>query len=208
MIDILTGVDIKEKKKKLRKEIIARRESLSDLERDAASKRIRESLFGLSEFKNAKSVHFFISFGSEVITTDMIRDAIKMGKKVVVPFIDRDKKMLRLSELRDFDKELESGYWGIQEPKKECMREVVIDDVELMVMPGVAFDGKGHRLGYGMAFYDKLIAGRKVTMPLVAIAFDMQVVDDVPVAGHDVLIDKIVTEKRVIVAKKMPNPNI
>ena len=79
------------------------------------------------------------------------------------------------------------------------MREVVIDDVELMVMPGVAFDGKGHRLGYGMAFYDKLIAGRKVTMPLVAITFDMQVVDDVPVAGHDVLIDKIVTEKRVIV---------
>ncbi|MFZ3091494.1 MAG: 5-formyltetrahydrofolate cyclo-ligase [Nitrospirota bacterium] len=199
MIDILPGMDIKEKKKKLRKEIIARRDSLSDLERDAASKRIRESLFGLSEFKNAKSVHFFISFGSEVITTGMIRDAIKMGKKVVVPFIDRDKKMLRLSELRDFDKELESGYWGIQEPKKECMREVVIDDVELMVMPGVAFDGKGHRLGYGMAFYDKLIAGRKVTMPLVAITFDMQVVDDVPVAGHDVLIDKIVTEKRVIV---------
>ena len=189
----------KGEKEKLRKEIIARRDSLSDLERDAASKRIRESLFGLSEFKNAKSVHFFISFGSEVITTGMIRDAIKMGKKVVVPFIDRDKKMLRLSELRDFDKELESGYWGIQEPKKECMREVVIDDVELMVMPGVAFDGKGHRLGYGMAFYDKLIAGRKVTMPLVAITFDMQVVDDVPVAGHDVLIDKIVTEKRVIV---------
>ena len=58
MIDILPGMDIKEKKKKLRKEIIARRDSLSDLERDAASKRIRESLFGLSEFKNAKSVHF------------------------------------------------------------------------------------------------------------------------------------------------------
>ena len=132
----------------------------------------------------------------------MIKDAIKMGKSVVVPFVDKEKKELRLSEIKDFFKELEAGYWGILEPKKEYRIEASIDDVELMVMPGVAFNENGHRLGYGMAFYDKLLSAKKRNMPLIAIAFDMQVVDDVPCERHDILIDKIVTEKRVIDIKK------
>ncbi len=208
MMTTLAEIDIQERKKRLRNEIIDKRNNISITERFDASKRIKDALFNLTEFKNAKSVHFFVSFGSEVITSEMIKDAIKIGKSVVVPFVDREKKELRLSELKDFFKELEAGYWGILEPKKECRREASIDDVDLMVMPGVAFDEKGHRLGYGMAFYDKLLASRKKDIPMIAIAFDMQVVDDVPVAGHDILIDKIVTEKRVIVAKKILNPNI
>ncbi len=199
----MTGdIDIKEEKKGLRKEIIDTRNNLSITERFDASKRIKDTLFSLPEFKDAKSIHFFVSFGSEVVTSEMIKDAIKMGKSVVVPFVDREKKELRLSELKDFFKELEAGYWGILEPKKEYRRVASIDDVDLMVMPGIAFDGKGHRLGYGMAFYDKLLAAKKRNMPLVAIAFDMQVVDDVPCEGHDILIDKIVTEKRVVDVKK------
>lgn len=199
----MTGdIDIREEKKRLRKEIIDRRNNLSITERFDASKKIKDTLFSLPEFKDAKRVHFFISFGSEVITSEMIKDAIKMGKSVVVPFVDREKKELRLSEIKDFFKELEAGYWGILEPKKEYRREASIDDVELMVMPGVAFNEKGHRLGYGMAFYDKLLSAKKRNMPLIAIAFDMQVVDDVPCERHDILIDKIVTEKRVIDIKE------
>lgn len=195
-------IDIKERKKRLRKEIIDTRNNLSITERFEATKKIKDALFSLPEFKDAKSVHFFVSFGSEVITSEMIKDAIKMGKSVVVPFVDREKKELRLSELKDFFKELEAGYWGILEPKKEYRREASIDDVDLMVMPGVAFDEGGRRLGYGMAFYDKLLTSRKKNTPLIAIAFDMQVVDDVPCERHDILIDKIVTEKRVIDIKK------
>ena len=195
-------IDIKERKKRLRKEIIDTRNNLSITERFEATKKIKDALFSLPEFKDAKSVHFFVSFGSEVITSEMIKDAIKMGKSVVVPFVDREKKELRLSELKDFFKELEAGYWGILEPKKEYRREASIDDVDLMVMPGVAFDEGGRRLGYGMAFYDKLLTSRKKNTPLIAIAFDMQVVHDVPCEVHDILIDKIVTEKRVIDIKK------
>ena len=191
-------IDIKERKKRLRKEIIDTRNNLSITERFEATKKIKDALFSLPEFMDAKSVHFFVSFGSEVVTSEMIKDAIKMGKSVVVPFVDREKKELRLSELKDFFKELEAGYWGILEPKKEYRREASIDDVDLMVMPGVAFDEKGRRLGYGMAFYDKLLTSRKKNTPLIAIAFDMQVVHDVPCEVHDILIDKIVTEKRVI----------
>ena len=155
----MTGdIDIREEKKRLRKEIIDRRNNLSITERFDASKRIKDTLFSLPEFKDAKRVHFFISFGSEVITSEMIKDAIKMGKSVVVPFVDKEKKELRLSEIKDFSKSLKQDYWGILEPKKEYRREASIDDVDLMVMPGVAFDEKGHRLGYGMAFYDKLLS--------------------------------------------------
>ncbi|MFZ3066025.1 MAG: 5-formyltetrahydrofolate cyclo-ligase [Nitrospirota bacterium] len=196
------GIDIKEEKKRLRKEIIDKRNNLSITERFDASKRIKDALFSLPVFKDTKSVHFFVSFGSEVITSEMIKEAIKMGKSVFVPFVDREKKELRLSEIKDFFKELEPGYWGILEPKKEYRRDASINDVDLMVMPGVAFDENGHRLGYGMAFYDKLLSSRKKDTPLVAIAFDMQVVDDVPCERHDILIDKIVTEKRVIDIKE------
>ena len=106
-------IDIKERKKRLRKEIIDTRNNLSITERFEATKKIKDALFSLPEFMDAKSVHFFVSFGSEVITSEMIKDAIKMGKSVVVPFVDREKKELRLSELKDFFKELEAGYWGI-----------------------------------------------------------------------------------------------
>ena len=96
MMTTLAETDIQERKKRLRNEIIDKRNNISITERFDASKRIKDALFNLTEFKNAKSVHFFVSFGSEVITSEMIKDAIKIGKSVVVPFVDREKKELRL----------------------------------------------------------------------------------------------------------------
>ena len=190
--------EIRRIKAEIRKEIGQKRDSLSIDERDEKSKKIMDILFPLQEFKDAGVIHFFVNIRSEVFTGEMIKKALSLGKRVVVPFIDSANRRLLLSEIKDYDKDLMPGYWGILEPKRESFREVSIDDVYLMIMPGLAFDEKGGRVGYGGGYYDRLLSVRNRKMPLVAVAFDLQIVGNVPIHEKDVRVDKIVTESRVI----------
>lgn len=194
--------EIRRIKTEIRKEIGQKRDSLSIDERDEKSKRIMEILFSLKEFKDAGVIHFFVNTRSEVFTDEMIRGALLIGKRVVAPLIDSANRRLLLSEIKDYDKDLIPGYWGILEPKRESFREVSIDDVHLMVMPGLAFDEKGGRIGYGGGYYDRLLSVRNRKMPLVAVSFDLQIVRNVPIHEKDVRVDKIVTESRVIDCSK------
>ncbi len=139
---------------------------------------------------------FFASFRSEVETGPMIRLVLQSGKRVVLPKVRGSE--LALYEIRDFDNDVESGVWGIPEPKS--FMPASLTDIDLMIIPGAAFDKKGNRLGYGAGYYDKLLpAFRKAT---VALAFEAQIVDEIPVDSHDVPMQKIITEKRVIRAQE------
>ena len=181
-------------KKILRKQVLAARDGLSPDEKRAKSREIEERLFSLPEFTSARVVMFFASFRTEVETGAMIRRALSSGKRVVLPKVKGDE--LSLYEINDFDDDVVPGAWGIPEPKE--IRPAKLDDIDLMIMPGAAFDERGNRVGYGAGFYDKLLpAFRKKT---VALAFETQIVRDVPSDAHDVPVDKIVTEKRVIEA--------
>ncbi len=190
--------EIRRIKAEIRKEVGQKRDSISMEERDEKSKRIMDTLFSLKEFKDAMVVHFFVNIKSEVFTCEMIKGALAVGKRVVVPFIDSANRRLLLSEIKDYEKDLTPGYWGILEPKRESFRETSIDDVDLMVIPGLAFDKKGGRIGYGAGYYDRLLSVRKKKMPLITVAYELQIVEDVPTHERDVSVDKIVTESRVI----------
>lgn len=190
--------EIRRIKAEIRKEVGQKRDSISMEERDEKSKRIMDTLFFLKEFKDARVVHFFVNIKSEVFTDEMIKGALAVGKRVVVPFIDSANRRLLLSEIKDYEKDLIPGYWGILEPKRESFRETSTDDVDLMVIPGLAFDKKGGRIGYGAGYYDRLLSVRKKKMPLIAVAYELQIVEDVPTHERDVRVDKIVTENRVI----------
>lgn len=185
-------------KKGIRREVLRKRDSLSLKDRVELSSRICDNLLNLKEFQRAKVVHFFLTTKSEVITEEAIRRALAMGKDVVVPVTDKGEKRICLSRLEDYDKELTVMPHGIPEPKPEFNRCVPLSAVELMMLPGVAFDIKGHRLGYGAGYYDRLLEDEEYRPILVALAFEIQIVDDIPVGNHDVRVDKIVTEKRVI----------
>ncbi len=138
---------------------------------------------------------FFASFRSEVETGPMIRRVLQSGKRVVLPKVQGSE--LALYEIRDFDNDVESGTWGIPEPKS--IMPASLTDIDLMIIPGAAFDKRGNRLGYGAGYYDKLLpAFGKAT---VALAFEAQIVDEIPVDSHDVPMQKIITEKRVIRAQ-------
>ena len=161
-------------------------------QRAAKSQEIEEGLFALPEFKSARIVMFFASFRSEVDTGPMIRHALTLGKRVILPKVKG--KDLILFEIRDFEKDVSPGAWGIPEP----VASIPIDlaEVDLIVVPGVAFDGRGNRLGYGAGFYDRLL--RAFTKAIVALAFENQVVPRIHADPHDVPVKMIVTEKRVI----------
>lgn len=122
----------------------------------------------------------------------MIKRALAEGKRVALPKVKGNG--LELFEIREFEKEVSPGVWGIPEPNEH--NRIILEAVDLVIVPGLAFDERGDRLGYGAGFYDKLLASH--VKPTVALAFEVQMVKQVPAVQHDIRINKIVTEKRVI----------
>jgi 5-formyltetrahydrofolate cyclo-ligase len=182
-------------KKKIRKEVLAERDRIPPAERIAKSRDIETRLFALPEFRAAGVVLFFASFRSEVETGPMIRRALSSGKRVILPRVNGDR--LDLFEIHNFDQDTAPGAWGIPEPKP--LKPAAIDTVDLVVIPGAAFDEQGNRIGYGAGFYDKLLPA--FTKTTIALAFESQIVPRVPADYHDIPVGKVVTEKRIIEAR-------
>ena len=195
--------DVRNKKKELRKKILALRDTLPLEERGKKSKSIHSRLFSLPEFVTAKTLAFYVSFKSEVLTGTMIREALSLGKAVVVPITDLANRRLKLSRIVDYTADLAPGTWGILEPKPDRIRLMSLKEVDLIITPGAAFDKKGYRIGYGGGFYDSLLKSVQERRPSVALAFELQMVEEVPVeSGHDEPVEIIITEERVIRCKK------
>jgi 5-formyltetrahydrofolate cyclo-ligase len=179
-------------KKLLRKQAVEARDSLSQEERQTKSREIGTRLFRLPEYHAASCILFFASFRSEVDTLPMIQQALAEGKRVILPKVKG--KDLELFKIKDFEDDTVPGTWGISEPHKK--NPVMLDAVDLIIVPGLAFDEQCNRLGYGAGFYDRLLAN--YTGAAIAIAFEKQIVLQVPVTAGDLPVSKIVTEKRII----------
>jgi 5-formyltetrahydrofolate cyclo-ligase len=179
-------------KEKIRKQVLDARSQLTPEQRRAKSAEIEAKLFRLPEYRAASVVLFYASFRSEVETHHMIRRALAEGKRVVLPRVKG--KELELFEIKSFDKDVLPGAWGIPEP--DSSRQAELKDLGLIVVPGAAFDEKGNRIGYGAGFYDKLLP--LYTGRTAALAFELQIVPDAPADLHDIPMQKIVTEKRII----------
>ncbi len=189
---------IRKKKKELRKKVQELRDVLDPLQQRLLSDQIAANLWSVPEFISAETILFFISFRSEVDTLSMIRRALEEGRTACIPCTDMDDKSMVASRILDMDDDLEMGNYNILEPKEECLRPVPPTQIDVVLMPGVAFDITGGRLGYGGGYYDRFLERCNPHCLLIALAFELQVVDHVPCADHDHHIHKIVTEKRVI----------
>jgi 5-formyltetrahydrofolate cyclo-ligase len=196
-------------KKEIRKRLKLLRIQQPREEALAKSARIQELLFELPEFMEAKTVSFYVAKpdSGEVETEPMIRASLRMGKRVLVPIVDKRTKMLILSELRDYDLELAPGAFNVLEPKPSYRRPVPAYKCDLIVVPGIAFDLQGYRLGYGGGYYDRLlrkVASLRLGVPFVGLAYELQVVDRLPRTRHDVAVHILVTEGRVYRFKSVP----
>ncbi len=186
----------RELKKKIRKEILRKRKSLDPRERLELSRLVLERLFSLEEFREAKKVFLYVSKADEVDTVPLIRTCLEEGKEVFAPFVrGSDMDFARVSSVQ----ELVKGRFGILEPKNK--EPVPPETADIVVVPGVVFDEKGHRIGRGKGYYDRYLKRVPREVPRVALAFDFQVLPEIPSAPSDEKVDIIVTEKRIIRAK-------
>lgn len=189
---------ISKRKEKQRKQGFKYRSRLTQRELLKKSMEIKSNLFEIEEFEKAEVIMFYVAFRNEVRTEFMIKSALELGKRVIVPITDVENKKLYLSELKDYDDELTEGSYGILEPKEEFIRTVEPSDLDLVVLPGLAFDSSGNRLGYGGGYYDRLLS-QIPTVDKMAICFDVQIMDEVITNSKDIAVDKIITEKRDII---------
>jgi 5-formyltetrahydrofolate cyclo-ligase len=168
--------------------------------KDELSRRIVGAFMALPEYAEADTVMFYIDVRSEVRTRHDLELAIESSKKIVVPWCNADGE-LELFHLEDMA-ELEVGMYRILEPKQELRtvpeKRVGVEELDLIMVPGVGFDTRGARMGHGKGYYDKLLEHARADTPLVALAFECQVFDQIPVAAHDVFMDRVITEDRVI----------
>jgi 5-formyltetrahydrofolate cyclo-ligase len=182
-------------KQALRVRMQARLTSLEAEQGARFTERIFERVIRLPEFESASSVLAYVSMAREVGTHNLIRHCLLAGKKVCVPAYDRERKQYFVVAIEDFDRDLGLGHHGILEPRDAKPTERQAD---LAIVPGLAFDKRGHRLGRGKGYFDALLRGFRGTK--VALAFDFQAVDSVPVDARDVAVNLIVTEERVLKA--------
>jgi len=184
-------------KEDLRKILLQKRDSIKPEQRKAKEASIKRRLFALSAFRTAKCILFYASFRSEAGTFPSIQHALKLKKTVVLPLVDPKKRKLRLFKINDIS-ELKPGYMGISEPTVKRKRAVDLRDIDVVIIPGAGFDAMGNRLGYGYGYYDKLLSKMQRHFTAIALAFEEQIVPRIPNEIHDVRVDKIVTDKRVI----------
>ena len=160
------------------------------------SRQIKQKLFRMPEYRQAKMVMFYAAKFGEVETEEMIKETLKKKKKVAVPKVKG--KELVSSELRDWTKDLTKGAFGIKEPKDEALRPLALEKIDLVIVPGICFDTKKNRLGYGYGYYDRFLARLPKRVKVFGLAFELQFVGAIPCLPNDKNLGKIITEKRVI----------
>ncbi len=180
-------------KSEIRKLVLAKRDAMSRTETREKSRMIQERLVALPEFRKASAIMFYVQKGNEVMTDTIIEYSLGEGKRVAVPFSDKRSKTLVPSLISSLS-ELEMGSFGIPEPRE--LHPIEAEAIELIIVPGIAFDRSGNRIGYGHGYYDRFLKTTKTKK--IALAYELQIVDEIPNHSNDIKMDKIVTEERVI----------
>lgn len=191
-------MELKERKKQLRQETLAKRENFYKQDPQGfqeAARAIQSTLEASFEYQAAQAIMCFVSFKDEVPTHDLIKKALALGKRVFVPYIKQPEKTMIPVEIKDFAEDLEPGYFGILTPKSHCLLAPAPKDLDLIITPGVRFDEKGYRIGYGGGFYDRFFQKLDSRVPRIALAFDLQTSpEDLPKDEFDQPIHALITE--------------
>jgi 5-formyltetrahydrofolate cyclo-ligase len=183
-------------KSEIRKNILYKRNSLSEYEIINNSKIISDRIILTKEYKNSKSIGAYYPTGSEVKTFDIIKHSIERKKEVGLPRVIDSTKIEFFKIMEDsFEKiKFTKGKYGIFENSTSTIN---MEKMDLLIIPGIAFDLQGNRLGYGKGYYDRFLSLRKVKY-IIALAYETQVINEIPNNENDIPVDIIITEKRII----------
>jgi 5-formyltetrahydrofolate cyclo-ligase len=192
-----TADALRDAKRALRERVLAARDSLPPEFRAAASAAIGKALAGRDDFATASTVLLTLPFGSEWDSMPLLLTALERGKTVVLPRVNATARTLELCRLTEPTRDVLPGYRGIPEPQSHCAL-IAAAAIDWVLVPGVAFDTAGHRLGYGGGYYDRLIPQLRSDAARIAGGYEIQLVDRVPTAPHDVSVQALATESRTL----------
>ena len=192
-----TADALRDAKRALRERVLAARDSLPREFRAAASAAICTALAARDDFAMASTVLLTLPFGSEWDSMPLLLTALERGKTVVLPRVNATARTLELCRLSEPTRDVLPGYRGIPEPQSHCTL-IAADVVDWVLVPAVAFDPAGHRLGYGGGYYDRLLPQLRSDAARIAGGYEIQLVDRVPAAPHDVPVQALATESRTL----------
>jgi 5-formyltetrahydrofolate cyclo-ligase len=191
---------MKEMKGALRSEMIARRDALPQAERERLAGAFTRLLVAMPEYAAARSVLATMGIGSEWNTRAFLDRAHADGKAVVLPRLTPPPRRLALHRVDDLDRQLIPGVWDIPEPDPERCAAVTLGDVDFAIIPALAIDRSGYRLGYGAGYFDKLLTGRGARPFCVTALPSPFVVESLPHEAHDVPVDLVIDERGIVAA--------
>lgn len=189
---------VKLNKQSLRKQLLIKRSELSPEFVLENSKKIAENLLNLDIYQSSNNIMLYIATQDEVQTQKIIESAQRDKKRIFIPLIIRRDNALLPSLVIDFEKELIPGILGIYQPRKEFYRIYPPTVLDLIIVPGVAFTIRGHRLGRGGGYYDRFLSQLEPKTLSIALSFEMQILNKIPIDIQDIPVDYIITEERVI----------
>jgi len=190
--------DLKLKKQEIRSQVEERLEALPKKEKTEKYTLIEEQLFDFANFREAEVTLLYINQPHEVDSKNILKRCSESTKDIVLPLFNGDNNGTRLYRISDIEKDLKPGPNNILEPDPDRCKPVPIDDVDIAIIPGIAFDEKGGRLGIGNGRYDRIISKLPITARKVACATEDQMTQLIPMESHDKYVDIIITEKRII----------
>ena len=190
--------EIRETKDEIRNNIAKKLAILSDKEIEEKTIKIEQRLFEFANFLEANIVLLYINSKCEVNSIKIIRRCINYKKIVILPGFDTIKHVMKLMKIDNPDTDLTPGPRGILEPNPNLCNVVPIECIDIAIIPGIAFDEKGGRIGSGDGYYDRLIPNLPITTRKVALTFEEQIIPQIQMEAHDKYVDIIITEDRII----------
>lgn len=186
----------KEEKKILRNKILSIRDSLNRNEKEIMDNEIFNKLKNTELYKNARNIFIYISFSNEINTINIIKKALEDKKDVFIPKIYKTNKSMKAIKLNSFD-DLRKNSMGILEPIDDS-KYIEKENIDLIVVPGVVFDKDCNRIGYGGGYYDRYLKDIAYKNNKVVLAYDLQVIDKIESEEHDIKVDYIITNSKII----------
>lgn len=185
-------MDIQEQKAQIRSEVRGKLKALLPELRMSKSRSICAKLKKTPQYQRAKKIMFYVSTDFEVETLALIREALSEQKTVIVPSLNKNSQTLKPCVIRDLDRDLTIGAYRILEPKLESAQPIDPGEIELVIVPGLAFDHAKNRLGHGKGYYDKFLSKLAPKIPAIGLAFDFQIVKVIPVTELDVRVSRVI----------------
>ncbi len=190
--------ELKSAKEQIRKDIAKAVSGVTEKQRTEKTRAIEARLFGFANFLEARIVLLYIDGENEVRTKNILKNAYAFNKIVVLPAFDSERLKVSVFKVDHPDKDLLPGPRGVAQPNPARCKPVPLQKIDIAIIPGVAFDEKGARIGSGHGYYDRFIPDLPVTTRKVALAFEEQILPQAPTESHDKHVDIIITDKRII----------